>query len=295
MHIEQSSQAAEPTLADLVALIWRARWGALAGALLGLGVGGAYLLRTPKVYEAEAVLSPASQTDAASQFGGLLGQLGGVGSLLGINLPSQGSSQESLAALRSRSFASSFIESESLLPLMFPERWDAAAGAWRAGREPPSQDEALRRFDEKVRFIEEDRRTSMVSVRLRLQDRERVAGLVNRYVSLANEKLRQQAIRDAEAAIEYLRRQAGASPEVEVQKAMFKVMESQLTVAALARTRPDFAFRVVDPATEPDAKRHVAPKAAQVLALGLGSGLLLGVLAGLAWRVSARRGRNRRV
>jgi len=293
MNIEPSTVATEPTLVDLVALVWRARWGALAGALLGLALAGAYLLRTPKLYEAEAVVSPATQADAAGQLGGLLGQLGGVGSMLGISLPSQGSAQEWIAALRSRSFARSFIDSESLLPLIFPERWDASKSAWRPGREPPSEQEALRRFDEKIRFIEEDRRTGMVSVRLRLHDRARVADLVNRYVNLTNQTLRHQAIRDAEAAIVYLRTQAASSREVEVQQSIFRVLESQLTIAALARTRPDFAFRVVDPATEPDPRRHVAPKAAKVLALGSGAGLLAGLLAGLAWRRWRRAGQAR--
>jgi len=280
--IAQPAAMPEPTLRDLVALLRRARWAVLAGVALGAASGAAYLARTPKVYEAEVVVTPADQGNAG-QLGGILGQLGGVGSLLGVNLPMQGNGQEALAAMRSRTFAQTFIQSEGLMPLMFPQRWDSSRGQWRPDHRTPSASEAVRHFDEKVRFVEEDRRTGMVSVRIRLSSRTKVAGLANRYVALANERLRSQAIRDAESALQYLRTQLAATSEVEVRQSIYRVMESQLTVAALARTRRDYAFRVLDPATEPDAREHVAPKASKVLPLGLAIGALIGLVAGLLW------------
>jgi uncharacterized protein involved in exopolysaccharide biosynthesis len=223
------------------------------------------------------------------QLNGLLGQLGGVGSILGLNLPMQGSSQEALATLRSRTFAAAFIEAEELIPALFPERWDSRAGDWRV--EPsrvPTLDDALRRFDKKVRFVEEDRRTGLVSIRLRLQDRTRLAQLANRYVEMANESIRARTIIDAESALEFLRKEAASSREIEVQQSIFRVMESQLTIVALARTRPDFAFRVIDSATEPSPRRHVSPRVPQVLAVGLASGLLMGAILGLLLTARSR-------
>lgn len=293
MSTLEPSAFSEPSIRDLLGFFWRGRWYALLGAFLGIALAAGYLWRTPRTYEVEVIVSPAGQGDMGGQLNGLLGQLGGVGSILGLNLPMQGSSQEALATLRSRTFAAAFIEAEELIPALFPERWDSRAGDWRV--EPsgvPTLDDALRRFDKKVRFVEEDRRTGLVSIRVRLQDRTRLAQLANRYVEMANESIRARTIIDAESALEFLRKEAASSREVEVQQSIFRVMESQLTIVALARTRPDFAFRVIDPATEPSPRRHVSPRVPQVLAVGLASGLLMGSILGLLWTARSRSHRH---
>ena len=280
IRVEPMASGTEPTLRDVVRVVWRARRGTLAGIVVGGALAAAYLNLTPKVYEAEIVVAPANQSDTG-QLGGILGQLGGVGALMGVNIPMQGDGQDALATMRSRALGQAFVESEQLAPIMFPERWDARRNDWKSGRREPSMAEIVRHFDEKVRFVEEDRRTGMVSLRIRLASRAKVAPLANQYVALVNERLRDRAIRDAESALEYLRVQLAATGEVEIRQSIYRVMESQLTVAALARTRPEFAFRVLDPATEPDERDHVAPRAAKVLAVGVFGGGALGIFAGL--------------
>jgi uncharacterized protein involved in exopolysaccharide biosynthesis len=286
--VDSVARATEPTLRDIFGLLWRTRWGVLAGVIVGALVAVVYLFFTPKVYEAEVVVAPAIQSEAG-QLGGILGQLGGVSSLLGVNVPMQGGGQDALAVMRSRELARDFISTEGLEPLMFPEHWDSIQNAWKKDRREPTMAEAVRRFDEKVRFVEEDRRTGMVNVRIQLPSRSKVAPLANRFVASLNERLREKAIRDAESALDYLRAQLVATQEVEVRQAIYRVMESQLTVAALARTRPDFAFRVIDPASEPDVHDHVTPITSKVLAAGIFVGGVIGLIAGLLWPTVMRR------
>ncbi len=285
-------QPRELSLADLLKVVWRLRISMLVGLICGVILAIGYLAWTSRVYEAEIIIAPASDSEMGGDVAGLLGQLGGVGSLLGVNLPGGGSSQVSLAVLRSRAFAATFIDKQSLLPEMYPDKWDSARNAWRSDlRIAPMPDEVIRRFEEKIRFIEEDRRTGLVSVRLQLSNRLRVAQLTSEFVAEANEVIRQRAIKDAESALKYLRKQAGETAEIEVQQAIYRVMESQLKVAALARTRADYAFRVVDPATEPSPRNYVSPRAGRVLASGIVLGLMTGMIGGflLALIKDARR------
>ena len=261
--------------------------GLICGVILAIG----YLAWTSRVYEAEIIIAPASDSEMGGDVAGFLGQLGGVGSLLGVDLPGGGSSQVRVAVLRSRAFAATFIDKQSLLPEMYPDKWDSARNAWRSDLRIARYRTRSSRFEEKIRFIEEDWRDGFGRASIQLSNRLRVAQLTSEFVAEANEVIRQRAIKDAESALKYLRKQAGETAEIEVQQAIYRVMESQLKVAALARTRADYAFRVVDPATEPSPRNYVSPRAGRVLASGIVLGLMTGMISGflLALIKDARR------
>ena len=57
--------------------------------------------------------------------------------------------------LNSRSMSRLFIQSEELMPILFAEKWDAAAGKWKDAdpREQPSIDEAVRMFEREIRYV----------------------------------------------------------------------------------------------------------------------------------------------
>jgi hypothetical protein len=222
METRLITPADEPSLTEVLGFFWRLRLSILAGILCGALVSLGYFLLAPRIYEAEVVIVPTKQSEVGGNLSGLVGQLGGIGSMLGISLPSNGSEQEWLATLRSRSFAGSFLDKEHRLPSLYPNKWDPRRKEWRvAPDDVPTLRDAVTRFDSKVRFVEEDRRTGLVRVRLQLADRESVAPLTNRFVAEANEVIRQRTMRDAENALKYLRDQAARAPEVEVQNAIY--------------------------------------------------------------------------
>lgn len=290
MDTELPPTTEEPSVIDLLRLLWRIKIPVAAGVLCGIALSVIHLATAPRIFEAEVVVVSASQTDVSGGLAGLASQLGGLGSMLGISLPSNGSGQEHLAILRSRSFSESFIQSESLLPILYPDKPSQWLN-WLRGdssKQPTLSDMAVY-FDTEIRFVEEDRRTGLVTVRLQMADRELVAPLANKFVALANETIRQRTMRDTELALKYLRQQAEESPEIGVKQVIHRVMESQMQMAALARTRVDFAFRVIDPATEPSPSGYVSPHTGKVLALGVFAGLAGGLLMGLG--VLASRGR----
>ncbi len=89
-----------------------------------------------------------------------------------------GSKDVRIATLRSRRLTEMFIRERRLLPVLFPENWDAAAKTWklRDGKpNVPSMDAAFKRFDERVRSVDEDRSTGLITLGIEWQDRRAVA------------------------------------------------------------------------------------------------------------------------
>jgi uncharacterized protein involved in exopolysaccharide biosynthesis len=89
--------------------------------------------------------------------------------------------------------------------------------------------------------------------------------------------LREQALQDAEANVEYLRQELAETNVVALQQAMSGLLESELQKLMLARGNEEFAFRIIDDAEPP--KESVRPRKALVVILVT----MLGGLSGLAW------------
>lgn len=234
-----------------------------------------YAFLSPKWYRAEAVVVA---VDAKSLPGGL-SQLSGLASLAGVNL-SRGDSSQPLAVLKSRSLLRDFINEEGLLPVLFSRDWDASSKRWRvdAGAEP-TLDDAVDLFDESIREVIEDRKSGTITIRLAWFDRDLAAQWANALVQRANARLREQALRDAEKNVTYLKREIAESQVVSLQESLGQVLESELQKLLLAKGNSEYAFRTVDPATPP--ARHYRPARALIILFGGVLGFCLGVIGAL--------------
>ncbi|GIX17768.1 MAG: hypothetical protein KatS3mg119_1954 [Rhodothalassiaceae bacterium] len=202
--------------------------------------------------------------------------------------------------LRSRELAERFIERYQVMPELFPELWEAEKGDWipeppvttrikrtvksalaaisgDEGYKPrsgsaPTMAEAYEKFDEDVRSISEDLKTGLVSVSMQHRKPELAARWANAYVAMANEEIRQRTIAEAEAVIRFLEHEADRTTDMQLKNAIFDLIQSQLQRVATARARPEYAFRIVDPAKVP--QDPAEPKRKLVLALAVLLGLL---------------------
>jgi uncharacterized protein involved in exopolysaccharide biosynthesis len=242
-------------------------------------------MATPK-WRSDVVFSPAN---SSGSLGNLGGQLGGLAAIAGIEIGGASKkSDEELEYLRSRGFTRHFIQKHDLLPLLFASRWDAQRRQWRD--DPPTLEDGVRKFSNKVRQIAEDRRTGIVTLMIVWSDRFAAAQWANALVAEADEALRQRAIAELTRSIDYLKAESAQAGVVEVQAAVYKVMESELKDAMLARTRDAYAFKVVDPAVPADLKDKASPKTV----LDVGIGCAFGLVVGLIWAASRRRLRRGR-
>jgi uncharacterized protein involved in exopolysaccharide biosynthesis len=272
------------TLLDCARLFYRER-GLIAIVVASVGaisVLAAWFM-TP-IYRSEVLLVPVSQ-DTADNSSTLASQLGGIAALVGGSIINpKDRSAESIATLRSRSLVTDFIRAQNLKPELFSAKWDKERKSWRDPQNVPTDLDAYAVFDGQIRTVNIDRRSGLVSLRVEWTDRRLAATWANGLVTAVNERRRQETIREAQQTIKYLQLELGRTNSIEVQQALYRLIESNSKTIAVANAREDYAFRVIDPAVP--AESSVRPRRTLIVAVGLVLGLLLAitiVLARKAW------------
>lgn len=243
-------------------------------------LAGVFAFTTPPVYRADVLLAPVLP-NRSEGIGTLLGQLGGLGNILETYVGSgkEGSVAESIATLKSRALAVSFINEQNLKPALFPARWDPATMQWRDRRPAPTDLEAYEIFDEDVRRVVADRRTGLVTLTIEWRDPRLVASWANDFAKRANARRRAEAIEEARTSIEYLQQQLAKSSVVEIQQAIYRLIEAQTKTMTVASTREEYAFRIIDPAVTPE--KRVRPKRLVLIASGFCLGLIAAIVLSL--------------
>jgi uncharacterized protein involved in exopolysaccharide biosynthesis len=109
----------------------------------------------------------------------------------------------------------------------------------------------------------------------------KVAALwANNFVALGNEIIRNRAAADSRRNIGYLNEQLKQTSSVEVQHAMYNLIESQTKTLMLAEGRAEYAFSTIDPAVPPEVS--ASPKKSIVMLVGIAVGVFAGVLIAIA-------------
>jgi uncharacterized protein involved in exopolysaccharide biosynthesis len=271
-------------LAALFRRLWQGKWWIVAGVVV---FAAAFILlgkRMNPVYVAQTVLAPAP-LDSKGMSGGIgsaLGSLGGLAALAGITGGNAGATEEALAVLRSREFTEKFIRDKNLLPLLYPDLWDAKANDWNVpASKQPSYARAFERFDKKVREIATDKRTGLVTLTIEWRNPVVAATWANDMVVSLNAEMRNRAMLESNAAIGHLEKELGATSTVETRLAIGRLMEAQINRRMLASVTQEYSFRVMDRALPPDARDKVRPKMALLGALGVMFGAIFGAIAAL--------------
>ena len=268
------------SLLALLRILWDGRWWIAAIATLTLVAAVAYLLLAPKVYRAEVLLIPSASL-GRDGLAGQLGGLGGLASLAGIEIGGA-SSVEPVAMLQSSGFARAFVDEQKLLTVLFADEWDASRGRWRDAdpAQAPDLDDAVRRFERRVRGVEEDKKSGLVKLSIEWTDPQQAAHWANTMVDRLNARMRERAIEEATANLRYLQEQLGELRVVDLNQPVGRLIEAEMQQLVMAKGRPDFAFRVIDKAVAP--KWPARPKRLRTLALALLLGPMLGALFVLA-------------
>lgn len=258
------------------------RWWIIACIFLSTVAFAVAAFKITPVYRA-AVLLISSSSERNSMSGSLssaLGQLGGFASLAGINVGSGDvATEEALAVLRSRQFTGAFIEDNQLMPVLFAKSWDAASGKWKAlGEGQPTLSSGYKYFNSKIRSVIQDKKTGLVTVQIEWTDRSMAAQWANELVNRLNDEMRIRALAQADASIGFLQKELASTSIVEVREAINRLIEAQIKQRMLANVTQQYAFRIVDKATAPDANDPVKPNKRLLLVSGPLVGLLAGVI-----------------
>lgn len=262
--------------------------------LLGIGVvitgaAAAIAFSMTPIYRVEVTMI-AADDDSMGSLPSLLGGLGGVAAMAGINLGSKSDVEVSLAMLQSRRFLSSFIKENGLLQDFFAKKWDAQAKAWKGSpADAPTMDDGVLLMERGVMAVTRDRRTGLITLSIEWSDRRKAALWANQLVMRVNELLRQQAIDQARQSIEFLNKELVKTNVLELQQAIYRLTETQINRIVMANVRQEFAFKVIDPAVAPDAKYKVRPKRLIIVLFGAALGGVVCLALAVLFAFRARR------
>ncbi len=274
----------EISLRDLFDALWSRRLLIIA-LTLGFGIAAAVVsLLLPEKYEASIVLSPVDE-ESGSKLGGagaLLSQFGGLASLGGLNLGGSGKKSVAIATLQSHALTEAFISDNKLLPVLYPDDWDADKKTWTTTdpEQIPTPWKAERMFAKKVRSIAEDKKTGLITLTIEWTDPELAAKWAGELVKRANEVLRAKAIAESQTNLSYLNEQLTKTSVVELQRSIYSLIESEIKQVMIANGSDEYAFKVVDPARVPE--QRISPKRALITGVGVFAGLMIGFVLALA-------------
>jgi LPS O-antigen subunit length determinant protein (WzzB/FepE family) len=281
----QLAAANDVTILDVIRRLWEGRWIIAGVTAVSLAVCvGVALLSTP-VYRATVVLVPAA-SEGRNSLTSALGSLGGLASLAGIDVGSlQGKeTEEGLAVLKSRAFTEQFISDNSLLPVLYARRWDAANKKWRDADDAPTLAKASKYFG-KLRSVNEDKKTGLVVLTVDWHDPKVAADWANMLVARLNGVMRKRTIERTAAYMAFLEKELADTSTLETRNAISRLMESQINQRMLANVTTEYAFRVVDQALPADPADPLRPRRILLCILGVVLGVVLGVLVVLTIRV----------
>lgn len=260
-----------PRVDDQIRLVdlWRVVWD---GKILIVGLTGfftvisiAYALLATEWYRADALLMPVENESLSD----IQNQLSGLAAIAGIRSASGGNdSTEAIAVLRSRDFARDFITELGLKSTFMVDQDEV-------DRKPDMRD-AVRFFHDNVLRVSEDTETGLVTLSVEWTDAETAAKWANLLVQRLNERMRSEALRDAEANIRFLRSEMKSNTFAVLQQSIAGIMEGEMQKLMLARGYEEYAFHVIDSAVPPQVRSR--PKRTLIVATVFVLGGALSVL-----------------
>ena len=252
------------------------RWTIALSTLIVGAIATTYAFLATPIFRAEVTVTIVEQKDEGlgSQLGGSLSD---IANLAGVGI---GSKDEDAfkAVLGSRYLIQKFIERYGLQPVLSGPKAKKQLTLWKA----------VKKFRENVLFIKDDQRKGTTVVSINWTDPVVAARWANDFLALANELIRTKSLEQAQRNVAYLTEQTGKTTSLEVQRALYALVESETRKMMLANERTEYAFAVADPAVVPELR--TSPKRAMLLLVGLGLGVFIGFsIAFVRARLAARR------
>jgi uncharacterized protein involved in exopolysaccharide biosynthesis len=244
------------SLGEIFNILLSRKWQILAATIVFASIAALAAWLLPKSYRAAVLLSPVTNSGSSQlgALGSIVSQIGGFASLAGLSGGGDSKKSEATAVLQSEALTEKYIVENSLLPVLFWQKWDAKAGTWKAGdaESIPTPWKANNLFKKQVRSVTSDPKTGLVTVTIKWRDPQTAAKWANDLVAITNDYLRSKSIEETDRNIAFLNDQALKNNVVEVKQAIYKIMESEISKGMVARGSREYAFKILDPAVPPE-------------------------------------------
>jgi len=256
-----------------------------------------YSLSLPNIYKSEATLT--SVTEDTNSLSSMARDMGGLGlaNMAGISLGSEEGNKTTIgiAVLNSRQFFKNFANKyDVIVPLMASKGWnrssnsliydpdiyDIALKKWV--REPsnvygviPSIQESYKEF-RKIYSVSEDQKTGIITISIEHYSPYLAKKWLEAIILEINELSRDEDILKAEKSISYLNEQIKSTNISEIKLRLFDLIQTQSQTIMLAKSTPEYLFKIIDPAVVPEIK--YGPKRAVICLIGFLLGLFFAII-----------------
>jgi len=293
MDNNKLQESQQISLKDIVSVIWHYKLSVFLIVSLFSIVSVIYSLSLPNIYRAESLLVPV-QNENAGSFGNISGQIGGLANIAGINLSQDNIDKSTLAIeiLKSRKFITSFVEKHDILVnLMAAKDWNqkdnkiiidesiynSANDTWvREEKYPfpskPTSWEYVKYFNEEILDIKRDENIGTVTLAVNHYSPEIAASWNRLLINEINEVMREKDILEAEMSINFLVDELERVELTSTSQVFYELMEKQVQTKMLAKVRPEYVFKIIDPAIAP--KEKYKPSRAIICLIGFFIGVI---------------------
>lgn len=267
--IKHTGDGGEIDLVAIALLMWAHRYWLLLAASAGIAVGLYLAFTSPPTYRADVVTTEVREQGMGGA-SSLANQLNGLVNLSGLGLGADRSERNAEAVLESRLLVQEFISRNNLVPQMWPDP-KTRPTFWRA----------VQRFQKSIVSVRQDPRRGVTTLSVEWTNPATAADWANGLVGLANQLIRTHALEEAQRNISYLNAQSEHTTDVDLRRVIFSLIENETKTLMLANGRPEYAFRIIDPAVPPEIRS--GPHRTLLVATGFLVGLLLGAMLVLGW------------
>jgi uncharacterized protein involved in exopolysaccharide biosynthesis len=294
----------EINLLDYWRVIWKRRKMIIRLAVVIPVLTAIISLFMTNIYQAKTIIAPISPKEGAT--GGLTSMLAQqFGGLPGMILPGAASASEIVNLLNSNVLREKIITRYNLLPVLFPDDWDAEKNRWKkedgwgislnprvwisalarmvsppppglAKKTPGVPDvwDGLRELDDLV-SVKNNIKDNSITITAEFRDPEMAAKLADYFLTSLTDHMSAEARRVADVNRKYLESQLDATADPFIKQKIYNLIAQQIETSMMAEVKENFAFKVLDPPKPPDKK--IKPKRAVIVILSFVMALFIGV------------------
>ena len=222
------------------------------------------LLMTP-VYEAKAVIAPASQQNVPSGMGVLAMQLG-------IAAPTPSSVTEIVNLLNSNILREKVIKKNNLLPVLLGDEYKNK----KDNSENKRIWSAIRALQGMLK-ISYKQKDNIIEVSAQSNDPEMAVKIINYTVTELTEHMSSEARRVAETNKKYLESQLSATADPFIKTKIYSLIAQHVEQVMMAEVKENFAFKVIDPPRVPD--QRIKPNRRRMVMIAFIASLFAGIFA----------------
>lgn len=188
--------------------------------------------------------------------------LQGFTSLLGIGGNANEGRSLAIASLKSKDTTISFLKHYNLVDVLWMKHQK------NLGTENAKNYFAYKEWSKKIFQVQEDKRTSLISLSVTWPDNKKAKEIVDSFVVFINKKLSADALATATKRIDYLTSQIQTSNINENKQLAYKLLENEYRLKMLALLEEEFSFKVVDSAIAPPLNDPISPNKRMLVIIG---------------------------